>query len=80
MKLNKYSQSFLDQALSKSAEPPKSDVILGGPSAVPTYTPSPFEARVDDLNRSILAASVAQAQDDLNIHRLMFEPVNRRNS
>ena len=39
------------------------------------YNPTPMMQRTDDLNRSILRASLSQANDDFNIHRLMFEPV-----
>ena len=44
------------------------------PSVEP-YTPTPFMVKVDDLNRSVLQASLSQAEEDFNIHRLMFEPV-----
>ena len=39
------------------------------------YAPTPFMTKVDDLNRSVLQASLSQAEEDFNIHRLMFEPV-----
>ena len=54
------------------------DKVTKRPEVMPPadpYAPTPFMTKVDDLNRSVLQASLSQAEEDFNIHRLMFEPV-----
>ena len=72
MTLSKNSKSYLDTALLKRGMPGYGKEPE--PEA-PVYSPTPMMERADDLNRSVLRASLSQAMDDFNIHRLMFEPV-----
>lgn len=72
MTVNRNSRQFLDTALLKRGMPGYGKAPE--PEA-PVYSPTPMMERADDLNRSVLRASLSQAMDDFNIHRLMFEPV-----
>ena len=72
MVVNRNSRKLLDAALLRRGMP---GFGKAPEPEAPVYSPTPMMERTDDLNRSILRASLAQAMDDFNIHRLMFEPV-----
>lgn len=72
MLVNRNSRKLLDAALLRRGMP---GFGKAPEPEAPAYAPTPMMERTDDLNRSILRASLAQANDDFNIHRLMFEPV-----
>ena len=71
--INSNSRKLLDAALLRRGMPGYGKAPAAEEPA--PYRPTPMMQRTDDLNRSILRASLAQANDDFNIHRLMFEPV-----